>query len=601
MTAEELKALYIDFFVARGHSRIPGASLIPENDPTVLFTTAGMHPLVPFLMGEKHPSGSRLVDCQKCIRTGDIREVGDRTHLTFFEMLGNWSLGDYFKRESIPWSFEFLTGREWLGFDPDVLSVTVFGGDDLVEPDNESADIWEELGIPRDRIHFLGREDNWWGPPGATGPCGPDTEMFIDTGGPPCSDSCRPGCNCGKYFEVWNNVFICYRRERDGSFSPLGQKNVDTGMGVERTVAMLNGFSSVYEMPVLERLISAIRKLAGLGSKPDDAATRSLRVMADHMRTAVHILGDDLGVPPSNLDQGYVLRRLIRVAIRHARKLGISEPVTTGLASVVIEEERDGYPELLRNRDFILTELETEETQFEKTLRAGLREFEKLLPRLLKNPRKVVPGRIAFRLHDTYGFPVEFTQELAGEQGLSVDMDGYEKAFEKHRELSRKGAERKFSGGLADHSEIVTRLHTATHLLHQALRAVLGEHVEQRGSNITHERLRFDFSHPEKMTDEEIARVEQLVNEVIQADMPIDCEEMGADSAADRGAIGLFRDRYGERVKVYTIGSFSCEVCGGPHVERTGELGRFRIVSEKSSSRGVRRIRAVLEYEQEER
>ncbi|MBN1433991.1 alanine--tRNA ligase [Candidatus Fermentibacterales bacterium] len=595
MTTEELKSLYLDFFGQKGHAVIPGASLIPENDPTVLFTTAGMHPLVPFLMGETHPAGKRLVNCQKCIRTGDIGEVGDATHLTFFEMLGNWSLGDYFKREAIGWSFEFLTDRRWLGFDSGQLHVTVFAGDDLAPPDEESAALWEELGIPGERIYYLDRSENWWGPAGATGPCGPDTEMFVDTGAPACGEGCRPGCGCGKYFEVWNDVFLSFNRLPDGTYAPLDRVCVDTGMGVERTVAMMNGYRSIYQVPVLDTLAGFVRKLCGAGDRPGPDALRSIRVVADHIRTSVQILGDDLGVPPSNLDQGYVLRRLIRVAIRHARKLGIDDPFTEAMARLAIETEKSSYPELQRNRERILTEIAREEEQFGKTLRAGLREYEKLLPGLLRNPARIIPGRIAFRLHDTYGFPVEFTVGLAAEHGLRVDMDGYQAAFDKHRELSRKGAERKFSGGLADHSAIVTRLHTATHLLHQALRMVLGEHVEQRGSNITHERLRFDFSHPEKLTEEQVREVEAIVNRVIDADLPVACEEMTAEEAGRRGAIGLFGDRYGDRVKVYTVGEFSCEICGGPHVTRTGELGRFRIVSEKSSSSGIRRIRAVLE------
>jgi len=595
MHSSELISLYIEFFRKKGHVPVPGASLLPENDSTILFTPAGMQPLVPFLMGEKHPAGNRLVNCQKCVRTGDIENVGDPTHLTFFEMLGNWSLGDYFKREAIHWSFEFLTGREWLGFDPDLLSVTVFEGDDSVPPDEEAARMWEEVGIPRDRIHFLGREDNWWGPTGRTGPCGPDTEMFIDTGSDVCGPGCRPGCSCGKYFEVWNDVFMQYRKTPDGSYVPLEQRNVDTGMGVERTVAMLSGATSVFDIPTFTPLYGTIRKLAGIGEKPDHESLRSVRIIMDHIRTSTHILGDDMGVPPSNLDQGYILRRLIRLAIRHGHKLGISEPFVGRLAETVIGTEASRFPELARNRKRILEELRLEEKLFEKTLQSGLREFAKLLPDLEKNPRKIVSGRIAFRLYDTYGFPVEFTTELAAEHQLTVDMDGYSKAFEKHRELSRKGAEKKFSGGLADHSEMVTMLHTATHILQAALRSILGDSVSQKGSNITELRLRFDFSYPEKLTPLELKSVEDWVNDAIEADAGITWEEMGAGEARDSGAIGLFADKYGDKVKVYTIEGYSREVCGGPHVERTGVLGRFRILSEKSSSRGIRRIKAVLE------
>ncbi|OPL19042.1 MAG: alanine--tRNA ligase [Candidatus Aegiribacteria sp. MLS_C] len=595
MTAEELRRLYFDFFTSRGHTLVQGASLIPQEDSTILFTPAGMQPLVPYLLGEKHPGGSRLVDIQKCIRTGDIEEVGDPTHLTFFEMLGNWSLGDYFKREAIEWSFEFLTGREWLGFDPGLLSVTVFAGDGQVPPDDEAASIWEDMGVPPERIHFLGRKDNWWGPTGATGPCGPDTEMFIDTGRPPCGPRCMPGCGCGKYFEIWNDVFMQYRKTSDGDFVSLEQRNVDTGMGVERTVAMMNGCTSVFEVPVFQPLLGRLEELTGAGAGGTGDRVRSLRIISDHIRTATHILGDDQGVPPSNLDRGYVLRRLIRLAIRHGRKLGIEDPFTRDLAGLVIETESDDHPELARNREFVLSELHQEEQRFESTLQSGLREFEKLLPNLLRNPAATVPGRVAFKLYDTYGFPVEFTAELASEHGLKVDMEGYGKAFDKHRELSRQGGGGKFKGGLADNSEMVTRLHTATHLLHQALREVLGDHVEQKGSNITEKRLRFDFSHPEAMTGEEIRAVEVRVNEIIEADLPVVCEEKLLEEALEEGAIGLFRSRYGDMVKVYSIGSFSTEICGGPHVARTGELGHFRILKEKSSSGGVRRIRAVLE------
>jgi len=587
--------MYLEFFRGKGHAVIQGASLIPENDSTILYTPAGMQPLVPFLLGERHPAGRRLTDFQKCIRTGDIAEVGDASHLTYFEMLGNWSLGDYFKREAITWSFEFLTSRQWLGFRPDQLHVTVFAGDDLVPPDDEAAAIWEEVGIPSDRIHFLGREDNWWGPTGRTGPCGPDTEMFIDIGKPACSPGCAPGCHCGRFFEIWNDVFMQYRRTEDGTFVPLEQKNVDTGMGVERTVAMINGRASVFGVSEFEPLFAHVMKLAGLTEDPAGDALRSLRIVTDHVRTATHILGDDQGVPPSNLDRGYVLRRLIRLAVRHGRKLGISEPFTAGLAGIVLENESPVHPELARNRRFVLDELAAEEERFGQTLQSGLREFDKLLPNLLKNPQKIIPGRVAFMLYDTCGFPVEFTAELAGEQGMTVDMDGYTAAFEKHRELSRQGGDRKFRGGLADHSDMVTRLHTATHLLHKALRTVLGEHVEQKGSNITDERLRFDFSHPDPMTPEQIAEVERIVNDAISSDMPVTCAEMLLEKALEAGAVGLFRSKYGDMVKVYSVGDFSCEVCGGPHVERTGLLGRFTIQKEMSSSRGVRRIRAVLE------
>ncbi len=590
MTERELVNLYIRFFESKGHKRISGASIIPENDSTILFTPAGMQPLVPCLLGEKHPQGNRLVDVQKCIRTGDIEEVGDDTHLTFFRMLGNWSLGSYFKREAILWSFEFLTGKEWLGFDPEKISVTVFAGEGDIPADAEARSIWLEVGIPEQRIHSFGMKDNWWGPTGATGPCGPDTEMFFDTGKEPCGDSCKPGCSCGKYFEVWNDVFMEYRKTQDGTYEPLARKNVDTGMGVERTVAMLGGYGTVYDIGVLKRLIDRIRTL----SKTDET-TKSERVIADHIRSATHILGDDQGVVPSNVDQGYVLRRLIRLAIRHGMKLEIPGGFLTQLAVMVIEAEGEDYPELLRNRAVILSELEREEKLFGETLQAGLKQFNKMLPNLLKNPSRTVAGRLAFKLYDTYGFPVELTADLAAENGMSVDMDGYNKAFEKHRQLSKQGAEKKFKGGLADNSEMVTKLHTATHLLHSALRKVLGETVQQKGSNITAERLRFDFLYGEKMTDEQKLEVEALVNDAINAEVPVVMKEMSPEEAEAKGALGFFKDKYGDIVKVYFIGSYSTEICGGPHVKNTSELGRFRLVSEKSSSRGVRRIKAVLE------
>ena len=595
MIATELKAKYLEFFRAHGHAEISGASLIPENDPTVLFTTAGMHPLVPYILGEPHPAGRRLVDVQRCIRTGDIDEVGDTTHLTFFEMLGNWSLGDYFKQEAIALSYEFLTSSSWLGFDPENLHVTVFAGDEEVPPDEEAAAIWRSLGIPDGRIFFLGREDNWWGPAGQSGPCGPDTEMFIDTGLPPCGPECRPGCSCGKYFEVWNNVFMQYNKTADGGYLPLEQKTVDTGMGVERTCAMLQGRKSVYEMETLAPLIAAVARQSGYGYGDSPEQDRSVRIMTDHVRAAVFVLGDPRGVTPSNLGQGYILRRLIRRAIRHARKLGVEQDPLSAPARACIEVFRDAYPELSTNASTILSELEREEGKFLGTLQKGEYEFEKLLPNLLKNPKAVVPGRVAFRLYDTYGFPLELTQELGAEHGLAVDLEGFQEAFRKHQALSKTGAEKVFKGGLADHSEMTRRLHTATHLLHQALRLVLGEHVQQKGSNITPERLRFDFSHPDALTPEQLGRVEELVNEQIRRDLPVAFETMTVEQARNAGAAALFTERYDEKVKVYSVGDFSKEVCGGPHVEHTGELGRFRITKEQSSSAGVRRIRAVLE------
>ena len=595
MKADELRSMYLDFFKSKGHSVISGSSLIPQNDPTVLFTTAGMHPLVPYLLGEKHPSGIRLCNCQKCIRTGDIDSVGDTSHLTFFEMLGNWSLGDYFKEEAIAWSHEFLTSKSYLGFDPANLYVTVFEGNENVPKDDESIAIWQKLGIPGERIFALPMEDNWWGPAGQTGPCGPDTEMFIDTGKPACGSTCRPGCSCGKYFEIWNAVFMQYGKQDDGAYTPLTQSNVDTGMGVERTIAMLQGKSTVYETELFEPVIGLISETAGKHMSDDDATGMAFRVVSDHMRSSVFILGDEQGIAPGNLGQGYVLRRLIRRAVRFAKQLGLEPGFSGPIASTIIDSYDHVYPELGANREHIMRELVQEEEKFEKTLTRGMGELEKVLSKLTEHNQTQLPGRVAFKLYDTFGFPVEFTEEICGEHGIGIDQKGFDKAFEKHKAVSMQGADKAFKGGLADNSEATTNLHTATHLLHKALQMVLGEHVKQRGSNITEQRLRFDFSHPEKMTDDEKKKVEDIVNDIIARDLPITVETMTIEQARDVGAMALFSGKYGEQVKVYSIGDFSKEVCGGPHVEKTGTLGRFRIKKEGSSSAGVRRIRAVLE------
>ncbi len=596
ITIDELRSKYIDFFKSKGHVEISGRSLIPENDPTVLFTTAGMHPLVPYLMGEPHPAGTRLTDVQKCVRTGDIDDVGDASHLTFFEMLGNWSLGDYFKKESISYSFEFLTDEKYLGIPIDKLSFTVFEGNEDAPRDDESASIWESLGVSKDRIFFLPKEDNWWGPAGETGPCGPDTEIFIDTGKPVCGSNCRPGCNCGKYVEIWNNVFMQYHKNMDGSYSPLKRKCVDTGMGVERTVAMLQGKPSVYNTEAFTSIIKSIEDISGVKYGDNEKTDTSIRIIADHVRTACFILGDPKTTLPSNIGAGYVLRRLIRRAVRHGKKLGIDGNFLSVPASAVIAQNAGFYTELKENETLILTELKAEEDKFLETLKKGEAEFEKMLPNLLKNPKKIIPGRMAFKLYDTYGFPIELTEELASESGLTVNREEFDEAFKKHQELSRAGSEQVFKGGLADHSEQTTAYHTATHLLHKALRMVLGDHVQQKGSNITAERLRFDFSHPEPMTEAEKKEVERLVNEAIKADLPVTMEVMPLEEAKKIGAMALFGEKYEDVVKVYKIGDFSTEVCGGPHVERTGSLGRFCIKKEQSSSSGVRRIRAVLEH-----
>ncbi len=592
MTANELRRAYLDFFKSKNHTVISGKSLIPENDPTVLFTTAGMHPLVPYILGEKHPGGTRLVNYQKCIRTIDIESVGDTSHLTLFEMLGNWSLGDYFKDESIRMSYEFLT--EWLGIDPSKLSVTVFAGDDDVPADKESAAIWQSLGIPSERIFFLGREDNWWGPAGATGPCGPDTEMFIDTGLTGTPES-RPGVSDGKYLEIWNNVFMQYQKNADGSYTPLDRQCVDTGMGIERTITILQGKTTVYDTELFQPILAELSRLAGKRYGDDADVDVSMRIIADHVRTAAFILGDENSVVPSNVGQGYILRRLIRRAVRHGRKIGLEGRFLEKPARIILEMYGEVYPSLVRDVASVVHEFNQEEEKFLETLKKGEHEFEKMLPNLMKNPAKTIPGRVAFRLYDTFGFPVEITEELAAEHGMTVKRDEFDAAFKEHQEKSKLDTNQTFKGGLADHSDQTTRLHTATHLLHKALKMVLGDHVAQKGSNITAERLRFDFSHPEKMTPEQLQRVESIVNEQIKRDLPVTWKQTTLADAQEAGATALFGERYEEVVKVYTIGDFSMEVCGGPHVESTGELGAFRIAKEQSSSQGVRRIKAVLE------
>ena len=587
----DLRAMFLKFFQAHGHAVISSASVIPENDPTVLFTTAGMHPLVPYLMGQKHPAGTRLTDVQKCVRTGDIEDVGDFSHLTFFEMLGNWSLGDYFKKEMIPWSWEFLTSEKYLGLPKDRLAFTVFAGDQDCPRDEESANLWRSCGVADDHIFYLPKENNWWGPAGVTGPCGPDTEMFIITDKEPCGPDCSPACSCGRYLEIWNDVFMQYNKKEDGTFEPLAQKNVDTGMGLERTICVLNGKKSVYETDLFENILGKIAELSGKTYGEDEATTKAFRIIADHMRTSTFIMGDDRGVSPANVDQGYVLRRLIRRAVRYGMEIGMPEGFTGEIAKVIIEQYKDVYPELKRNEAFVLDQLALEETRFAKTLKQGNREFEKLAQRV-KDGR--IDGESAFHLYDTYGFPVEMTCELAKDAGLTVDMEGFKECFKKHQATSQAGAEQRFKGGLADHSAQSARLHTATHLLHAALRKVLGDEVAQKGSNITAERLRFDFSFGRKMTKEEIAEVERLVNEAIDAHAPIVCEEMTVPEAKAQGAIGLFTSKYGENVKVYTMGPYSKEICGGPHATNTGDLKSFKIQKEESSSAGVRRIKAVI-------
>lgn len=593
MTANELRKKYVDFFKSKNHTEISGQSLIPENDPSVLFTTAGMHPLVPYLLGEPHPAGTRLTDYQKCIRTGDIDEVGDASHLTCFEMLGNWSLGDYFKKEAIAFSYEFLTAPEWLGLDPRMLSVTVFAGDANAPRDEDAASYWKENGMPEGRIAYLPASDNWWAA-GPTGPCGPDTEIFywVGEGVPP--ENSNKSTDSEHWMEIWNNVFMQYNRIDEKTLQPLPKRNVDTGMGLERTNCILQGKTSVYLTEVFQPIIHSIEELSHCTYGSDDEKDKSIRIIADHARAAVFILGDQRGVTPSNVGAGYVLRRLIRRAVRHGRKLGIENTFLTRVAEAVIGNFTIAYPELSQNRDKICAELTAEENKFRETLRKGEAEFQKLLPNLMKNPKKEIPGRVAFRLYDTFGFPIELTQELAAENGFTVDTAGFKEAEKKHQEASKTLEAGAAKGGLAEHSDTATKYHTATHLLHQALALVLGEHIAQKGSNINDERLRFDFSHPDPMTPEQIKRVEDIVNEQIKNDLPVTMTVMTLDEAKVCGARALFTSKYGEKVKVYSIGDFSKEVCGGPHVQHTAQIGQFRITKEQSSSAGVRRIRAVI-------
>lgn len=592
LTSEELRKLYLDFYNSKQHAVIESASLIPENDPTVLFTTAGMHPLVPYLLGEKHPAGKRLTDVQVCVRTGDIESVGDASHCTFFEMLGSWSLGDYFKHDAIAWSYELLLDR--LEFDRDKFAVTVFAGDENCPRDEESAKRWEELGIPKDKIFYLDKKHNWWGPAGMTGPCGPDTEMFIDTGKPACSPECSPACDCGKYMEIGNDVFMQYFKNADGTFEPLKNKNVDQGMGLERMLCILNGYKSVFETDLFAFAIKKLEELSGRKYGENEEDTKAMRIIADHTRTATFLLGDRNGVSPSNVDQGYVLRRLIRRAMRYCRAIGVDDSALAELARLYVEKYKNAYPYIKENEERIVAELNAEKDKFAKTIEQGLKEFDKVLSHLPEG-MTVFPGKTAFRLYDTFGFPIEMTEELAKEKGFALDTDGYKKAYADHQALSKAGAEQKFKGGLADNGVQTARLHSATHLLNAALKTVLKDSgIQQKGSNITAERLRFDFNFPRPLTAEEIAEVEKLVNEQIALDVPVKLEEMTVEDAKNAGAIGVFSSKYGDIVKVYTIG-FSKEICGGPHASRTGELGRFKIIKEQSSSAGVRRIKAILE------
>ena len=581
ITRQELIKKFIEFFKSKKHKEIPNSSLIPSNDPTVLFTTAGMHPLVPYLIGQPHPLGKRLVNVQRCIRTGDIDEVGDTTHHTFFEMLGNWSLEDYWKKEAISMTFEFHT--KILKIPLEKYAVSCFAGDSDAERDEESEKTWLSLGIPKERIYFFGKKENWWGPAGQTGPCGPDTEMFYDTLKEKCSKDCMPGCNCGKYVEIWNDVFMQYNKIKEGKFIELKQKNVDTGMGLERTTMVLQNKQSVFETDLFQDII---KKIESLSSKKDIMA---IRIIADHLRASVFILAERIS--PSNVEHGYILRRLIRRAIRYGHIIGIKDKFTRQLAEIVIKIYKKDYPELEKNKEFILNELEIEEEKFEKTLINGLRIIQDEIPKL-KN--KVIHKELAFNLFTSFGFPLEMIKEVAKENKLTVDEQGFHELFAKHQEISRKGAEQKFKGGLADHSEEVIKMHTATHLLHQALRDVLGNHVRQMGSNITKERLRFDFSNPKALTSEEIKKVQNIVNKKIKEALPVKKLEMKYNDAIKQGPMAFFKEKYPEAVSVYKIGDYSMELCGGPHVNNTKEIGSFKIIKEEAVAAGVRRIKAVI-------
>lgn len=579
----ELRKMWFDFYQAHQHHVIPSASLVPENDGSVLFTTAGMHPLVPFLLGEKHPAGQRLCDIQKCVRTGDIDEVGDASHLTFFEMMGNWSLGDYFKKEKVAWSYEFLTDPKYLGLDKNRLAVTAFEGNEIAPRDTDVAEYWQQVGIPRERIFFLPKSENWWQLPTGTGPCGPDSEMFFDTGKAPCSENCNPSCDCGKYVEIGNDVYMQYViYEKDGKTMPAKQRNVDTGMGLERLLCFVNGYQTVYDS---ELFAPAIQIVADDCGKVYADNLKPFRVLVEHTRAATMILSD--GVLPAPTGQGYVLRRLIRRAVRMANQLGCSRDVYEKL----IQFYQNFFRGIYQIDDAVIKNYLDEVDKFSKTIEQGIREFNKILP-YVKD--KQFSGKTAFRLYETYGFPIELTQELATEQGLTINMEEFEIAKNIHSELSHTASAGTFKGGLADTSEETACLHTATHLLLAGLKKLLGKDVVQKGSNITPERLRFDFNCDHKLTPEEISYLEKFVNEAIQRQIPVEFKEMPLAEARALGAEGSFANKYGEIVKVYIMGDVSIEICGGPHATNTGDLKSFKIIKEESSSAGIRRIKAVI-------
>ncbi len=583
MKAIDIRNKYLNYFEKHGHKVIPSAPLIPENDPSVLFNTAGMQPLVPYLLGKKHPEGTRLTDYQKCVRTNDIDEVGDNRHLTYFEMLGNWSLGDYFKKEAISMSFEFLTKE--LNIPVEKLSVTCFAGDEDCSRDEETASIWKSVGIPENHIYYFGKDDNWW-IAGEEGPCGPDTEMFYDTGKPACSEECNPSCDCGKYVEIWNNVFMEYYKNKDGSYSKLKQKNVDTGLGLERMAMLLQGKETPFDIEVFKPVMDKLAEL----QKNDYIDSR--RIVTEHLRTSMMIISD--GGRPSNVDRGYVLRRLIRRMTRHMNKLEINLDEIPNIIDLYIDTLKDLYPELDKNRETIKNVIIEEKNKFIKTLANGEKEFNKEAVKAKETGKNMLEGAIVFRLYDTFGFPPEVTNELAKENNLKIDLEGFDKLFKEHQEKSREGAKQKFKGGLADQSEESIAYHTATHLLNAALKEVIGKDVHQRGSNITSERMRFDFSCDHKMTDEEKTKTEELVNKWIDESLEVKCEEMSKEEAIKSGAECMFIEKYPDIVTVYTIGNISKELCGGPHVKNTKELGHFKIKKEEASSAGVRRIKAIL-------
>ena len=589
MKAIEIRNKYLDFFKRHEHAVIPSAPLIPENDPSVLFTTAGMQPLVPYLLGEKHPEGTRLTDFQKCLRTNDIDEVGDNRHLTYFEMLGNWSLGDYFKEESIAMSFEFLTKE--LGIPVEKLSVTCFAGDEDCQRDEVTASCWKKAGIPEDRIYYFGKDDNWW-IAGEEGPCGPDTEMFYDTGKPKCSENCNPSCGCGKYVEIWNNVFMEFFKTKDGKYTKLKQHNVDTGLGLERMTMLLQGKETPFDTELFKPVMDKLQELAG-----ENDSIESRRIVAEHLRASMMIIQD--GGLPSNVDRGYILRRLIRRMVRHLRKLQINLNELEELIDLNIDTLKEMYPELHQNSNKIKSVIIEEKDKFEKTLERGEREFNKIVNRMKNEGQDTISGQDLFTLYETYGFPPEVTQDLAREAGLKVDTTEFDKLFKEHQEKSRMGSEQKFKGGLAGTGEQEVRYHTATHLLNAALKVILGKDVHQKGSIITPERMRFDFSCDHKLTDEEKKKVEDLVNEWISRGLDVKCEEMKKDDAIKSGAECMFIEKYPDIVTVYSIGNdketVSKELCGGPHVKNTSELGHFKIKKEEASSAGVRRIKAILE------